>query len=447
MKNMTVESILKRFNNYTLGIFLAVLAGIGVGLWALLSVYIPTGSVVLSTALYRLLLATFGLLTASQIVSGVGYIFTTTDIAFNEKTLLHKLYEALRGLKNSPGKFVKERRTEFIGLLIGIAAAIALSIYLATTGGTGILVNIIPGLGFVVTLIANISALAGLFSRIGRCIDHIRKNGKEKVSAIFRAENINYVLGVIAGVLIGAVIVGVCLGLFGVTSAMVPGAAPLWIGGIVFALGTISSCASASGYIARIFDFFLGHRTLGLKRSADDQGIKSRLTPETIGTMIGVTVGLALGIALFATGVAGIPFFGSGLPLMAAGFIVIAACVSGFGGLGNRVGALVKRLAEKKDTPIGANEDHTKSEQNITYTLLNSEPHDHQARLAEMASTSQTDVTEFLAEQESTKALPMTNGGLNSISTLFNRKRAEPKLPIRDKIESMQLPISCSARQ
>lgn len=373
MKNLTVESMLKRFNNYTLGILFAVLAGIGVGIWALLSVYIPTGSVVLSSALYRLLLATFGLLTASQLVSGISYVFTTPDIVFNEKTLLHKLYEKLRGLKNSPGKFIKERRTEFIGLLIGIAAALALSIYLATTGGTGILVNIIPGLGFVVTLIANISALAGLFSRMGRCIDHIRKNGKNKFADIFRAENINYVLGVAAGVLIGAVIVGVCLGLFGVSSAMVPGAAPLWIGGLVFALGTISSCASASGYIARVFDFFLGHRTIGLKKHADDKGIKSRLTPETVGTMIGVAVGLALGIVLFATGVAGIPFFGSGLPLMAAGFIVLAACVSGFGGLGNRVGALVRRLSEKKNAGADVDADAIAGGHHIGQSLLSDE--------------------------------------------------------------------------
>jgi hypothetical protein len=360
---MSKKTKSRRYNNYTLAIILSVLAGIGVTLALLLTSHIAGGS--MPEWLYELMCAIFGVLTVSQITSGAGYSFTGFDILFKERTIVQaKDLPLRRRLRKKFFSFIKTRGAEFVGLTLGFLLAIGLTVYLVVKNAGSVFVNNIPVVGTIVFFITNISVISGLFSRLGRCLDYLRNNlseteKKKEELAFLRGENVNYVLSVLVGVVIGIVIGGVILGFAGVTSAMTAGGAiPLWVAGAVFFVGAVSSCASACGYIGRVFDFFLGKRAIGMERKEFDnkenkrrgmkatimEGIRERADAERVGTLLGVSAGLILGIILIATGLALTPFLGMGLPAAAAGVIVMLACISGLGGLGNRIGFFITKL-------------------------------------------------------------------------------------------------------
>lgn len=354
---MSETPVRKRYNNYTLAILFGILAGLGVTLALIFSAHLT--SELLPEWQYQLLCSIYAALSVSQVVSGTGYLFTGFDILFNEKTVVDAAQEIHRKeyFKKKFLDFVMKRKWEFIGLIIGIALALALTAFLLIKQIGGLFVKFIPGVGGIISLVMNVSVIAGFFSRMGRCIDHRRNNnGSENNSKFFRGENINYVLSVLIGAAIGALIGGLLLGFVGVTTVMTAGGAtPLWLAAIVFLGGTVSSCASASGYIGRAFDFFLGKRVIGMKREELEspvEGIKKRMNAEKVGTLIGISCGIALGLTLILTGLAASSFFGLGLPVAAAGVLIMVSCISGLGGLGNRVGAFLTKLNKKEAPPI-----------------------------------------------------------------------------------------------
>jgi len=368
----------RRYNNYSLSIILSVLAGLILSLVLIFTAHLASGA--LPEWLYQLI---FSLLCISQVVSGTGYSFTGFDILFNEKTIFQikkkTFKQKLSQFFKLSKKPFKKRKVELVGLILGFIVAIGVTAYLVAQNAASIVANNIPVIGPVIFFITNVGFISGLCSRVGRCIDYFRINPskkekrlasgfrKENEPNVFRGENINYVISVLIGVVIGIVLAGLFLGFAGVTSVMTAGGAvPLWVGAVVFVLATISGSASAAGYIGRIFDFFLGERTLGMRFSSfyvkksksgvekvktNDtvwKGIKRRADAERVGTLIGVSIGIILGIVLITTGLAMMPFFGMGLPAAAAGVIVMISCIGGLGGLGNRIGFFIVKLQGKK---------------------------------------------------------------------------------------------------
>lgn len=350
LRPLNENPVKKRYNNYTLAIVGGVLAGIGITLWFLLSMHLSGGGP-LSEWLYQLLCAIFGILMTSQIVSGAGYSFTGFDILFNESTAIQ--LKDKKTFKRKFFNFVKTRKAEFAGLVIGFLLAVALTVTLVIFKSAAQIATALPVVGQVIYLLSNISMISGLCSRLGRCVDYFRGNRGEQKN-IFRGKRVNYVLSVLAGVLIGAVITGLVLGLVGVTSAMTfGGAVPLWVGGVLFVIATTSVFASACGYIGRVADHAIGKKVLGMscenkKNLTWWEGVKKRTNPETIGTVVGVSAGIALAAVLIGTGLATAPLFGMGLPIAFAGILVMAVCVSGLGGLGNRIGFVISRWRNKK---------------------------------------------------------------------------------------------------
>ncbi|MDX2164007.1 MAG: hypothetical protein SFW07_01155 [Gammaproteobacteria bacterium] len=338
---MTEKTSPRRYNNYSLAIILSFLAGIAITLVLLLTAHSALGE--MPQWLYELLCAIFGMVSVSQIVSGSGYSSTGFDILTNgDVTLVQVAEKALipSTKKISFLNFMSERKMEFVGLLIGFLVALALTIALAVKKAADIFASLFPVVGTIVFFLTNVSAISGLCSRLGRCSDYFRANGKG-----LRGRNVNYVLAVLAGAVIGIILASVFIGVAGVTSVMTAGGAiPLWFGGAVFFITTVSSCASASGYIGRAVDFFLGQRILGMSKSENDRGLKSRVNAERVGTVIGIALGIALGITLIATGLVLVPFFGMGLPVWAAGLLVMVGLISAMGGLGNRLGYCVDLL-------------------------------------------------------------------------------------------------------
>lgn len=362
----------RRYNNYTIGIAISFLAGIGLSLALLLTAHLAFGT--MPEWLLQLLYALFGIISVSQIVSGTGYTVTGGDIAFNRKTVVQAVKFMYK--KKYTGKkfveFMQERKIEFVGLILGLAFSIALTVVLVVEKVGDVLdpfVKGIPVVGNIIFFLTNVSMISGLFSRLGRCTDYVRANSGPN---FFRGENVNYSLAVVAGALIGILIAGLLLGLVGVTSAMSGGGLlPAWASIILFGFNIFSTSASACGYIGRVFDFLFGDRTLlGLFRDlklgvspdpTKNKGIKGRVNAERVGTLIGIGVGtifafVLIGVAI-GLGLATIPVFGFGLPIAAASVIVLLTFISGLGGLGNRLGQWVDTAKRK-----GGDGEHAKRE-------------------------------------------------------------------------------------
>lgn len=396
----------KRYNNYTLGIFLATLLGISLSLVLFLIGHLTFGE--LSVWLSNFAAAVFSILFISRIVSGVGYTQMVADTISDENTayqllkIIFKPKSELTLLQRTKILFnglSKRINAQFIGNTIGIVLSVVLTILCAALHAAAALPFvqtfyqvIATGLLFIMT----VSALSGLFGRMGRFIDFClrakRQQGKRlhsaladkiqyaifnKVKGFFRHRDINYSLSIVGGLIFGAVFSVIILATVGITSAMtLGGAIPLWLTATVFVLGMVSAGASAAGYIGRCFDFLLGKRTiinaikdmLGRKNKlsneayhllkpvsqnkAIQQSIRNRINSESIGTVIGVVLGTVAAVILIATGIATLPLFGLGLPKVLAGFAVLAFSISGFGGLGNRLGHAIDKLVGKK-SPTG----------------------------------------------------------------------------------------------
>lgn len=327
-----------------------------------LSTFLATGLVISISILHALNLASacewlieisLNFLILSSIVSATGYLGKHIDNVW--ASFRKKRYKVEKDQSKKTSKILQ---ADAIGLLLGIIAGISFS-------GVQIAQNIasdmartfwVMGAGMMAcfSMIANISNLAGLGNRIGRVINYFQKyaNPGEK---IWRGKQVNYILSIIAGIILGTVISAVTLAIVGITSAMtLGGALPIWASGGLFAVSLVSTCASACGYIGRCFDFILGRKTIAsvinnkINKTNHKESLKNRITKENIVTLIGLSLGIVAAVTLLACGAATMPLFGLGLPKLLAGIIILSTCLSAGGGLGNRIGHSWDRFAESK---------------------------------------------------------------------------------------------------
>lgn len=302
----------------------------------------------------------------SNLVSGNGYFFQLFDKLFHNTTLWQRVLEKTRKKSNeeheqklSFWQRVKPQLATTIGLTVGIVGAVVTTTFQV--------VKHAPVIGFLAhagkfiidvgRLFFDMSSCGGLGNRIGRVIDLVRKP-EVITKKHLRTKNINYAVAIFFGILIGIALAVIIIHTGG---AALPVA--------VAAISALSSSASASGYIGRVCDTSLGKRTIihaakdfflhkVLRRPMPENQkvstIGQRMNREAIGTTIGVGVGIALGIILIVAGVATLPFFGFGSIKIVAGALLLSACVSTCGGLGNRIGYFWDKLRAKKKVAVAA---------------------------------------------------------------------------------------------
>lgn len=284
-----------------------------------------------------LLVAIFGCI--SPFVSGMGY----------KGKLLDKTQSAEDSAKTAG---------ETIGLVVGVTAALTVSI-LALIFHEVLPFGSVLGefLGTFMLFVMNASLFMGLCSRSGRVADYFRHAfQKEKP---LRQERVNYVLAISVGIFIGVAIVAVTLATGGAMGALA-------------AIACVSSCASASGYIGICFDVVLGKRTLADamfdSKSNDASTIWDRLkSPEAIGTLIGVGIGIVIAISIISCGVS--------IPIIGGGLLAGISMVSAAGGLGNRLGHLFTKIQNLIVQPVSNEEgyeadDESQSESENTYKCV-----------------------------------------------------------------------------
>jgi hypothetical protein len=339
-----------KLNNYSLGILLTTLAGIGFSITLLL--LNGFGGIDMPAWLIELIYGSNFIFTLSQLVSGVGYINRGLDTLTNENTALD-LFESNQDKPLSG--LIKRINGQFLGIVFGIGFAIAMSILMAA------LKVAIPGsdvvghtLSSIVHFIGFTASFAGFGNRLGRIFDYIAENDIRKYRFFRRAE-VNYVLGATGGIIVGIVLAVVALSVIGITSSMtLGGAIPLWLGAALFTAGAIGGCASAGGYIGRVFDSLLGNRTI-IAAASDSLYTKktiikkSGFSKESVLTIAGLAIGLTLGIILISAGALTLPMFAAGLPKIVAGFILMATCISALSGFGNRIGYMMDRFTAKNE--------------------------------------------------------------------------------------------------
>jgi len=284
-----------------------------------------------------LLVAIFGCI--SPLVSGMGY----------KGKLLDKTTEDPSNLKTAG---------ETVGLVIGVTAALTVSI-LALVFHEAIPFGGVLGdfLGTFMLFVMNASLFMGLCSRSGRVADYFR-HAFHKENPL-QQEKVNYVLAITVGIVIGIAIVVTTLATGGTM-------------GVLAAISCVSSCASASGYIGICFDVILGKRTL-VEAIFDDKNndtstLWDRLkSPEAIGTLIGVAIGVVIAISIVSAGLS--------LPIIGGGLLAAVALTSAGGGLGNRLGHLLTKVQSLKAEMIPSDEayqadDESQSENENIYEYL-----------------------------------------------------------------------------
>lgn len=374
----------RRYNNRALAILAASAIGI-VSLLALLNKKTAAQGV-------------NGLLTVCQLVSGSDYISQPLDTLFNESTL----FQLFINPKNSWKKFKKRLNYRFLFTVIGLALSLAVSITLTIYG---VPPSIFPTL---ILFMQNASDFGGLFNRMGRIVDTFcnyffekpvpliaepdpefsKVNEEEELGlpetieptsklSFFRREQINYTLGKIGGFLLGIVFFTLVLTIVGLTSYM-PGANIIkpWAVKALFSFRLVGVFTSAGGYIGRAFDWLLGQRTLPgalvdqfNAPRAPSLSFKQHLlnayarfkkmgTYEGAFTMAGVTLGLALGMTIILVPTLLLPF-GSGLPILLAAPFIMSRCVSGLGGLLNRLGSVIDRFKQISAVTPSINSEHS----------------------------------------------------------------------------------------
>ncbi len=353
-------------NNYSLSTLLTLLGSLGLALVIILLHAFDLGG--LSEWLLDLVYGTEAFLMISQMISGNGYLFQCVDRIANEKTFFEKINEQISRVrqKNTENaeackqeSFFKRLRASsafntFIGLTVGLLSAVVLTVVEVVLHAATPFGALGKVLGYVIMFIGNLSLCGGLGNRTGRAADYF--NDAEE---IFRSKDVNYALSIAGGILIGVLVIALVVGLMGVT--VISGGAALPVA--LFCTSVIGGCASASGYIGRVFDFVLGKRTLvgaiqdeiKLKKSTESAGpikpapepISQRVNKENVLTAVGVGVGIALGIILIVAGILTLPLFGLGLPKLVAGFILVTTCISAGGGFGNRLGYALQRKSWK----------------------------------------------------------------------------------------------------
>lgn len=353
-------------NNYSISILLTLLGSVGLTVAITLLHALDLGG--LSEWLLDLTYGSEAFLFISQMISGDGYLFQFVDKLTENKTIFEKIGEQIRQVQvnntycNIPTKqesFLKRLFTDntFIGLTVGVLSAVGLTaaeviLHVATPFG-----SLGTVLSHTVMLVSNLSLCGGLGNRTGRASGYF-KNATDT----FRSKDVNYALSIAGGILVGVTVVALVIGLLGVTAISGGSALPV----ILFAASVIGGCASASGYIGRLFDFILGNRTIvgaikdeiELKEISKSSAkanqpqpkpepIKNRVNKENVLTAVGIGIGIVIGVTLIVAGLITLPFFGAGLPKLVAGFIVVTTCISAGGGLGNRLGFALDRKSWK----------------------------------------------------------------------------------------------------
>lgn len=382
----------KRYNNYTLSVLFSTLVGIAIIVPALLMHGLDVG--LLPEWVIDAVYFVFGVSFVSRLVSGSSYVFSLLDRLTNEVTPIDFILSKFKKKKPIKSENIKvdkpsvptskiaviqknfnAHRGQFVGNSIGFIFGTILSVItLILRAVTPAIINNVISSAFY--LINHISNFSGLFNRLGRVADYFHKSPKKNKDRFCR-KNVNYAIGVILGAIAGAILIAVILSVAGITSAMtLGGAVPMWLSIGLLVIGTISSGASAGGYVGRCIDFLIGKRTVvhavadTVTKAPQTASWRDRLNCEYSGTVIGVTVGIILATVLIAAGVASLPFFGLGLPKLFAGMILMAACVSQCGGLGNRLGNMLDKFFDTRKPH--KKEQRNDSEKNDVTTTPNS---------------------------------------------------------------------------
>lgn len=347
-----IGAFFKKFDNYALAIMLTFLV---ISCLAVIAVSFHEFPIdVIHQWLYDLLEGTYAYFLVSRTISGMGYVFRPIDIALKDATIFELSW---RGIKERAKNFLRylwnnitDKPAEFFGLILGLVSGLGISIAFGLMGVKVSPLYVIKSIGIVLSYIGSISTFSGLFNRLGRSVDFYAKKLNNKW---LNEKDVNYVLSVTAGIVLGFVLLGIILGM-----NALPG------GGLVLAvasIGVISTCASSSGYVGRLFDtggIFHAFSFLKIKDYFRNDKEEDRINTQKItndkkaecyGTAIGVGVGTALAIALIVIGVATLPFFGLGLPSILAGVIVVGTCLSVSGGLGNRIGYVIDKKRQVKE--------------------------------------------------------------------------------------------------
>ena len=316
-----------KHTNYSLALLLAFISG-GAMLLILLLSHNGLAAGEVTPWLLKLIFGTQCLQFLGGVIAGSGYIGQFIDkcrdeaLPFTHQTK-HPLLQRL-----------KAEKIPLIGLGIGLCLALTLTLvqllvpipvlrWITKAG------SVLPR---IASFVMNVGMLAGLGNRLSRVGTHIDKH--PRTLAFWQAADINYTLAIVGGCLIGVAIM----------SALIATGGPVFI---IAGMGALSACASAGGYVGRVFDLILGERPLGVT-PFKQTSLKSRFTLESTSTLIGVIAGITLGLTLIAAGAATLPFFGLGSVKLLAGVALFATCVSVCGGLGNRLGHAFSKF---KPTP------------------------------------------------------------------------------------------------
>ena len=347
---------LRKFDNYALAIILALGISIFLAIFAIIFHEFPID--VVHSWLYDILDGAYAYILISRALSGIGYIFKPFDIAceeHKESTIFHFNWAGFKQGLKSVGEHIKKKPFEFTGLVFGLALGSGVSVALGLLGVRVNPMDVMRGVSSIITYVSSISTFSGLFNRLGRTIDFFKDEWANR-SQWINKEHTNYALSVAVGVVIGIALVSAFL-----ACNLLPG------GGLavaVVAIGVVSTCASSSGYIGRLFDIGGPLHKFNLVRafsSAQEDSekatdVKQKHKAEARGTAIGVGFGVILAGVLIGVGAATLPFFGLGLPLILAGVIVSGTCISVSGGLGNRIGYAIDKARAKKEAAAAEEE-------------------------------------------------------------------------------------------
>lgn len=355
----------KRSNNFTLGIVFGALTGLILSIIFLLSMTFLLDSI--PGWLFNIL---FSIFLTSQLASGGSYIARFIDFVNGEETLFDLCTCKASELKKAWGDFnflqaLKNRfdmifqknkdgvtnRNEFIGLVLGLSAAILLAIIQSTLHFTVPALVLLPNvIGGLVQFIFNVANLGGCFSRCGRIIDYVDSYAgpDESAKSFFEHKDVNYMLGVWGGLIAGIIIGVIAIAILGSSVASMGLTVPGWAVCLIFFVTLLGNSASFGGYIGRCFDAGLGDSTI--INAIMNKEVKPKNTYEAKLTMIGVGLGLVIAISLMATGITTMPLFGSGAAPLLAGFLLFIFTVSQCGGLFNRIG----RVLDKAYPPVAS---------------------------------------------------------------------------------------------
>lgn len=304
------------------------------------------------------------LMAISQNVSAADYIFRLVDIKFKEITLLDRIRSKMN--KTPLTGVERDASLDRCGIIVGFLAAVAISTFILVknTVFSGPIFNLI--LKVMNTVVTTVSCYLGLGNRVGQTIKSLHLLQKEG-----DAKKVNYSLSIALGGIAAVIFAGLSIA-FHFSTGGIPS--------LIFqTVNLVSSFASASGYIGRIFDALFSDRSFVqvIKDIKNDKEIKASWNWEKKLTVVGVILGFALAAALIVavTHGAGLVLL-AGIGLHAAttstactSFLMLSASamlVSRVGGLFNRLGQFLDKCS-KLQTPLITN---NQEKQGVSSTSL-----------------------------------------------------------------------------